>query len=74
MKVMLVILKVLFIGGLLIISNGELALSEPGNLEIFVNQYSNWVSKLFDNGITVVGYVVNTEWLPETNSSYSKQS
>jgi len=67
MKTMLIILKVLFIGALLIISNGELALSEQDNLEIFVNEYGFWVSELFDNGVTVVGYVVNTEWLPETN-------
>jgi len=72
MKVMLIILKVLFIGGLLIISNGELALSEPENIEIFMNEYAVWVSGLFENGITVVGYVVNTEWLPEANISYAK--
>ena len=72
MKVMLIILKVFFIGGLLIISNGELALSEPENIEIFMNEYAVWVSGLFENGITVVGYVVNTEWLPEANTSYAK--
>ena len=64
---MLIILKVLFIGGLLIISNGELALSDSGNFEIFRNEYAVWVSGLFENGITIVGYVVNTEWLPDTN-------
>ena len=64
---MLIILKVLFIGALLIISNGELALSEQDSLEIFVNEYGFWVSELFDNGITVVGFVVSTEWLPDTN-------
>ena len=69
---MLIILKVFFIGGLLIISNGELALSEPENIEIFMNEYAVWVSGLFENGITVLGYVVNTEWLPEANTSYAK--
>jgi len=67
MKITLIILKVLFLGALLIISNGELALSEEGNFDIFKQKYGLWVSELFDNGITVVGYVVNTEWLPDGN-------
>ena len=73
MKVMLVILKILFIGGLLIISNGELALSESENIEIFMDEYAVWVSGLFENGLTIVGYVVNTEWLPDANTTYADQ-
>lgn len=69
MKVILVLLKVFFIGALLIVSNGNLALSDAGNREVFFEKYTDWLSELFDNGIVVVGYVVSTEWLPEADSN-----
>jgi hypothetical protein len=61
----MILMKVFLIGALLIISNGELALVDGTNREIFVERYYSWVSELFDKGSTLAGYVIGVEWLPD---------
>lgn len=65
MKTAIIILKVFFIGALLIISNGNLALIDADNRAVFAEKYYDWLSELFGKGAVVVGYVVSTEWLPD---------
>ena len=65
MKTLIILIKIFFIGALLIISNGNLALSNSDNRDIFYERYYNWLSELSGKGAIVVGYVVSTEWLPD---------
>ncbi|MBS3082245.1 hypothetical protein J4416_04960 [Candidatus Pacearchaeota archaeon] len=65
MKILLILIKVFAIGALLIISNQGLAISDAVNREHFIDEYSSWISHLFDKGIAIVGYVIKSEWLPE---------
>lgn len=67
MKTLLILIKVFVIGALLIISNGNLAMNSVENRAQFFNEYTTWLSELFDHGIVVVGYVVGNEWLPDPN-------
>lgn len=66
MKVIaLVIIKFLFISALFIISNGDMYLKDPEQREIFFKSYSAWLEGVFDRGMEVAGYVINSRWLPE---------
>ena len=68
MKFVLILIKVFVIGALLIISNGNLAMSSSENRVQFFNDYVVWLSELFDHGAVVVGYVVGNQWLPDSGS------
>ncbi len=64
MKTLLILIKVFVIGALLIISNGDLAMSSSENRHQFFEEYTTWLSELFDHSLVVVGYVVGNQWLP----------
>ncbi|MDP4039185.1 MAG: hypothetical protein Q8P57_01225 [Candidatus Pacearchaeota archaeon] len=64
MKTFIILLKIFLIAALLIISNGNLALSNSDNRAVFFESYSVWLGELVEKGVTVTGYVVGTEWLP----------
>jgi len=66
MKILLILIKVFVIGALLIISNQGLSIDSPENRALFVEDYSLWISNLFEKGLSIVSYVVKNEWLPET--------
>jgi len=72
MKIRLVLLKLLFLGALLIISNNNLHLKDSGERETFFNYYFTWIGNIFDQGVAVTSYVVKFEWLPKTNESYAE--
>ncbi len=57
------------LGGMLIISNEGIALREDGNMELFGRYYFAWIGSLFDGLGSITGYVVNVDWLPDTNST-----
>ena len=65
MKLVMILIKVLVIGALLIISNNNLALEVSENRAVFFEEYSTWLTDLFDHGAVVVGYVVGNGWLPD---------
>lgn len=71
MKLVMILIKVLVIGALLIISNNNLALEVPENRVVFFEEYSTWLSDLFDRGSVVVGYVVGNGWLPDVPGEVS---
>ncbi len=66
MKVLLILIKIFAIGALLIISNQGLAISDAGNRDIFIEDYSSWLSHLFEKSLSIASYVVKSEWLPST--------
>lgn len=65
MKSLIIIAKVFVLAALLIISNGNLAMHDAANREVFYERYSVWFSNLMDKGTEITGYVVRTEWLPD---------
>ncbi len=67
MKAILIFIKIFVIGALLIISNENLAMSSSENRHQFFDEYTTWLSELFDHGLVVVGYVVGNQWLPDSS-------
>ena len=65
MKTLLFIILFLFVGAFFIISNENIALNSPENIDLFFSEYGGWIDGLFANGKTVVGYVAKMEWLPD---------
>lgn len=74
MKLYLIIVKLFVISALLIVSNYNLALKDADNRELFFNAYYGWLSTTFDKGLYVTGYVVRSEWLPDTSANRSLSS
>ncbi len=66
MKVLLILIKIFVIGALLIISNQGLSMDSAENRALFVEDYSLWLSHLFEKGLSIASYVFKNEWLPET--------
>lgn len=64
MKLALAVLKFFFISALIIVSNENLALSDPMSRHEFSDRYYDWMRGLFINVKQVTGYVINSEWLP----------
>lgn len=71
MRLYLVLVKLLVISALLIISNYNLALRDAENRAVFFESYYGWLSDTFDKGVYVTGYVVRSEWLPDTSPNKS---
>jgi len=61
----LVLLKFFLISALFIISNGNLHISDSGERSIFLENYSSWLTRVFDQGSQIAGYAINTRWLPQ---------
>jgi hypothetical protein len=74
MKVSLIFIKLFVLSALLIISNGNLALHDSTNRKIFLDHYYIWLSEIFDKSIYITGYVLKSEWLPDTVSSNESQA
>ncbi len=68
MKVSFIVLKVIVLSALLIISNGNLALRDGQNRELFWNQYHVWLSSAFDKAAYITGYMIHSDWLPDAPS------
>ncbi len=67
--ILLVIIKFFFISALFIVSNGDLHLKDAGQREIFFDSYGSWFKGIFNQGVEILGYVVESRWLPEDNFS-----
>ena len=65
MKITLLLIKFLFVGALFILSNHNLHIGTPDELEVFGKMYFVWLGEVFDNGKSIAGYVVKSDWLPE---------
>ena len=56
----------LILGAFFIISNENLALSDRTNFDVFKDLYYEWLINLFENSKEITGYVINSDWLPDT--------
>ena len=65
MKVLMLLIMFLMVGGFFIISNENLSLRDDGDVDKFFELYGSWMDGLIDNGGGVMGHVVKMEWLPE---------
>lgn len=68
MKIWLFFLKLFVVSALLIISNSNLHLYESNSREVFLEEYTAWLSEIFDQGVYITGYVVKADWLPNSNT------
>lgn len=64
MKILIIILMFFALGGLLIISNSNLALHNPDNVDVFVELYSEWIDNTYLNLQTITGNIINMKWMP----------
>ena len=71
MKITIVIVMFLLLGAFFIISQNNLALKNTENIDNFVSMYARWMTRIFDNGNSAVGYVVKMDWLPNQTISSS---
>ena len=74
MKTLIFLVTFLFIGAFFIISNENIKLNTPENVDLFLKKYALWIDDLLGNGKIVVGYVVKMEWLPDENVSIINNS
>ena len=52
------------LGALLIISNNNLALCMPSNVDTFTGMYVDWLDGVYGNALSLTGKVIELEWLP----------
>jgi len=65
MRILIIFLMFLFIGGLLIISNNNLALHKKENIIKFKDLYLDYLDKIYLNLQQLTGEVVRVAWVPE---------
>ncbi|MEK6854925.1 MAG: hypothetical protein AABX73_01765 [Nanoarchaeota archaeon] len=70
MKVVIGILKFLFLGALFIVSNENLHLINREEFVVFSELFYNWINTLFSHTLQITGFVVNSEWVPQTNRTF----
>ena len=66
MRIVLLFFILLLIGAFFIISNNNLHLSVQEERISFFNSYYNWIGSLLVNFKGLVGYVINSPWIPNT--------
>ncbi|MDP3987183.1 MAG: hypothetical protein Q8P81_03090 [Nanoarchaeota archaeon] len=66
---LLIIIKFFLISALFIVSNGDLNLREQEDRVVFAEEYSTWLSNVFNQGTDIGGFVVNSQWLPSSDPS-----
>ena len=64
MKIFMLIIMFLCIGALFIVSQNNLALGNPKNVDNFVSLYGNWLKGSVENLGSLTSHVVKMEWLP----------
>lgn len=68
MKITIFILKFFFLGMLFIVSNYNLHIDQPVDRATFYELFYSWLSNLSTHSQQIVGYVVDSQWLPQENS------
>lgn len=61
------IIKFLLFGALFIVSNDNLYLNNPADFSQFSSTYITWLDLMYSNMKTATGYVIQLEWMPDTN-------
>ncbi len=65
MKILMLIVMFLCIGAFFIISQNNLHLDSSENIDKFVSVYKIWIEKKFDSFVSLTGYMIKMEWLPD---------
>ncbi len=68
MRISIILVKLIFIGALLIIANHNLHLNNPIEREVFYSEFFGWFDNLYQSSLGIVGYVARSEWLPSNVS------
>ena len=68
MKILMILVMFVVIGGLFIVNQHNLNLGNKEDVAVFVSLYVTWADSLFNNLRTLTGHVVNLEWLPKNNT------
>jgi hypothetical protein len=63
-RTVLFVFIVLIFGALLIISNNNLAMYKPDNVQKFFQLSSDWFTTLYNNLLTITGQAVKLNWTP----------
>ena len=69
MRIILAIVLFFIMGGLIIISNDNLAMNRSENFSNFSESYVGWMSQIYFNVQSITGDVVKLDWFPSTNTS-----
>ena len=72
MKITMLLIKLVLLGGLLIVSNQNLHLGIQEERAEFLDLYQIWLSNLASQGVEVTTYVVGFEWLPPKDPTLLK--
>ena len=64
----------LFIGALLIISNENLHLKDKFDAKRFGDLYYSWLLNLARQTKSVTGYIINLNWFPSDNLTFSNKN
>jgi hypothetical protein len=67
MRAYFIFLKIFVLSALLIVSNYNLALSNPVERARFGELYYTWLSDFFDKAAYITSFVVKSEWLPDSS-------
>ena len=65
--VAIIFLKLFFLSALLIISNGNLHITDSNERKIFIETYKVWLKDISIQTIEITGYVLKSQWLPDKN-------
>jgi len=68
MRIGIIIIKFVFISGLLIIANHNLNLNDPIERGVFYTKFFGWFDHMYQRSLGIVGFVVRSEWLPQENN------
>ncbi len=69
MKIIMLLLMFLLIGGLFIISNNSLYLKNKEDMAKFTIAYYTWLDKIYVSALNITGYIVKTDWLPDNKTA-----
>ena len=68
MKFLTFIIMFICLGAFFIISNENLNMTIIEDRQKFQEDYSGWLSNLFNNAKGMTGYVIDSKWLPNPQS------
>lgn len=74
MRIAVIIIKILFIGSLLIVANLNLQINQESDREILYGHVYDWLDSIYQRSLGFAGYVVKSEWLPSTPTSQGEDT
>ena len=67
MRLLMLFLAFLLLGGFFIVSNQNLHLINKEDVSVFYDSYLSWCGGILSNIKSVTGYVVNLKWIPSSS-------